>query len=170
MSVMRFLRAVLGNTKEQAEAPMEAEPALTLQEVALVVTEALNRRDEEAAKSRAAAAAEQKPEPAKLMRCSCGATGMCVDLIHSGLRHEGGRMVRVEWGAVVTCPRCGRRFAVDERGQYDPHQESWPSSWIVREKVAQEDLERKARLAQRPGATSGRQRRNPLADMRTPPD
>lgn len=193
MSAMRWLRALLGATKEER-------PPLTLEDVQSLVAEmtkaserarheleqqAAREEDELVASLEAKVEAlenqvaqqvidripmppEPAPETPKLM-CACGATAMRVDQVQQALRYVDGRLQLVPDGATLTCPRCGRGFAVDPRGQFDPHRAAWPSSWVVADELDRRKADLDAKLASRGAKGTPLRRTSPVSDMRRPP-
>lgn len=185
MSVLVWLKALLGATKEER-------PPLTLEDVQSLVAELhaaserartaldLREAEERAADEQLAKAAlqavddeikrelEPPPEVPKLM-CACGATAMRVDQVQQALRYVDGRLQLVPDGATLTCPRCGRGFAVDPRGQFDPHRAAWPSAWVVADELDRRKADLDAKLASRGAKGTPLRRTSPVSDMRRPP-
>lgn len=174
MNPLRWLQAVLGNTKleERLEASrtelaerLESELRRTLTEQITADVEERLRRDEDG---------KGRPElelvtPQECVECTCGCRGFRIDLVHSAIVYDGVELTLEKAGAAVTCPRCGRSFAVDERGIYEPHRDSWPSAWEVRAQVGEAQAQLSQRQTQRAVRAPGVRARSPISDMRQPP-
>lgn len=114
------------------------------------------------------ATAPTPPAEPAWQACGCGCTSTRVELLLAKLGVVDGRLVRTEAGAVVTCARCGRRWAIDSDGVFVLHRAAWPSPWVVE---AQLEAQAEAREQQREEARRTlRGKRNGVAgDMRFPP-
>lgn len=176
----RLERAEVSRELAQSEAKTLRETARSLQDQLRSVEAARDRaeseRDETTKRAAAELAAAYSPpdgpatpvEPA-WQACGCGSTSARVELLLAKLAVVGGHLVRTEAGAVCTCARCGRRWAIDADGVFMLHRGAWPSPWIVE---AQLEAQEQAREQQREAARQMRSRRNGnsvAGDMRFPP-